>query len=90
MNINIKKIIQVYGDEYINLIKENMDDIVLNINTLVSLGFTDVESIFERVTPIFIISNKKFSKKINDLIKKYGNNYVEIIESDLGLLEELE
>lgn len=90
MNINIEKIVKIYGEEYINLIKENIDDIHLNINTLINLGFNDIEDIFERVTPIFINDNKKFIEEINGLIAKIGSDYVNIIESDLGLLEELE
>ena len=70
-------------------IRDNLRDVNTNVNYLLKIGFNDVEDIFERYAPIFICSNKNFIEKINNLIKKIGNDYINIIENDLSILEEL-
>lgn len=88
--MDIEKIMQIYGEEYKEIINENKDDVKANLLYLSEIGFTDVEDIFERCTPIFIREPESFKEKIRELVIKLGINYVEIIENDLGLLEELE
>jgi len=87
--MDIEKIMQIYGEEYKEIISDNQEDVKANLRYLAEIGFTDIEDIFERYTPIFIRSNESFREKIRDLVIKLGINYVEIIENDLGLLEEL-
>ena len=89
MNINLNKIEEIYGIELLELVKENIDDINQNINYLIYLNFTDIEDIFERYTPIFICDHPVFKQNINNLITKLGENYVDIIENDLEILDEL-
>jgi len=89
MNINYDNIKETYGDEIIEEINNNIDMVKDNINYLVKLNFTDIESIFERYTLLFLYNEEEFKEKINNLINKCGTNYVDIIESDLSLLEEL-
>ena len=89
MNINFNKIYEIYGEDVIELIKENVSEITKNLSYMIKLGFSDVEDIFERYAVIFICDNNEFVEKINKLINKLGENYVEIIENDLGVLEEL-
>ena len=89
MNIDFEKIKNIHGKEILEEIIENKEEIQNNINYLFYLKFDDIEDIFERVTPLFINNNKTFKNKINNLIKKIGPNYVEEIESNLGLLEEI-
>ncbi len=89
MEIDFKKIEQIYGIEMIEEIRDNLRDVNTNVNYLLKIGFNDVEDIFERYAPIFICSNKNFIEKINNLIKKIGNDYINIIENDLSILEEL-
>ena len=60
-----------------------------NIKYFISLGFEDTEDIFERQVLIFICPKEEFRVKINNLIKKLGNNYIEKIENDISLLDEL-
>lgn len=88
--MDIEKIIQIYGEEYKEIISENQEDVKANLLYLTEIGFTDVEDIFERCTPIFITSPENFKEKIRELVIKLGINYVEMIENDLSLLEELE
>lgn len=89
MPINFDKIIEIYGQEILISILENINDVESNINCLNSLGFSDAIDIFERYPYIFIQTEKEFKVKINKLINKIGDNYVEIIENNLDLLEEL-
>lgn len=89
-NIGFGKIQEIYGEEYLELINENLEDVKLNIEYMQEIGFKDTEDLFERCTPIFIQDNEKFKGKLNNLIRELGYNYIEIIESDLGILEELE
>lgn len=89
MNIDLNKIESIYGLELLDLIKENIDDVKMNINYLIYLNFNDIEDIFERYVLIFICDFDEFKSKIDKLINKLGNNYVDIIENDLGILEEL-
>lgn len=89
MQINFNKIEKIYGIEILELVRDNLIDVTDNINYMLKLKFTDVEDVFERYTPIFICSNNEFMDKINNLIKKIGDDYVDIIENDLSMLEEL-
>lgn len=89
MNINFYKIKEIYGTEVIKQIKNNIEDVLMNIDYLVKLDFTDIEDIFERCPLIFLYDKNIFQEKINFLIKKIGNNYIEEIENNLELLEEL-
>ena len=89
MNINYNNIKDTYGEEIINDINDNIDIVKNNINYLVNLKFTDVETIFERYTLLFLYNKGDFKEKFDSLINKLGNNYVDMIESDLSLLEEL-
>lgn len=91
MHIDYEKIVEIYGEEYLELIKDNINEINLNLRYMKELGFTDIIDIFERVCPIFICDNISFKNKLSQLIKEISSdNYVEIIENDIGLLEALE
>ena len=87
MDINYNKIIEIYGYNYIELIKENIEDVALNITFLENIGFSDTNDIFERYVSIFIMPNDEFKQRFKKLINKIGINYVEIIENDLSILE---
>ena len=89
MNINFDKIENIYGKDTINNIVMLKEDVINNFKYFVSLDFNDPEDIFERQVPIFVCSNDEFKKKLNNLISKLGNNYIEKIENDISLLDEL-
>lgn len=90
MEINYNKIIEIYGKDTINLINDNIDEVINNLSYLKVLRFEDIEDIFERYPFIFIQDNKTFKEKINSLIKKIGVDYVDIIETNLEILEEVD
>jgi hypothetical protein len=87
--MNLEKIKEIYGEEILQALIDNKEEVQKNIYYMLRLDFDDTEDIFERVTPLFITDSKTFKNKIDGLIKKLGPDYVNIIESDLGLLEEL-
>ena len=60
-----------------------------NIEYFIALGFDDAIDIFERQVLIFICPNEEFISKVNTLIKKIGINYIDEIENDISLLDEL-
>ena len=89
MNIDFNIISDTYGEDILNVIKDNMDVVTENINYLVKLNFSDVIDIFERYTLLFIDSPSSFKEKIDKLILKLGSDYDEIVGNDLSILEEL-
>lgn len=89
MSINILKIKELHGEEILNDIKNNIENVNKNISYLVYLNFSDVGDIVERVTPLFIDDFNNFKIKIDRLITKLGLYYVEQIEGNIGLLEDL-
>ena len=89
MDIDFSKIEKIYGKSVIECISILRDDVIKNIEYFMSLGFDDAIDIFERQVLIFICPNEEFISKVNTLIKKIGINYVEEIESDISLLDEL-
>lgn len=89
MDINFNKIEEIYGKSVIDNLSILKDDVIKNIEYFTSLGFDDVIDIFERQVLVFICSNEEFISKVNTLIKKIGINYIDEIESDISLLDEL-
>lgn len=89
MNVNFNDLKEIYGEEILEIINNNMDIIESNINTMKELGFTDVEGIFERSVNSFLYFPKSFKEKMDDLIQEVGSNYVEIIENDVSYMENL-
>ena len=89
MNIDFDKIEKIYGSSIINSIALLKEDVIDNIKYFISLGFVDTEDIFERQVLIFICPKEEFKMKIDNLIKKLGNNYIEEIENDISLLDAL-
>jgi len=89
MQLDLEKVIESYGEEIINLIETDMDNVVFNMKYLMELGFSNVEDIFERYTLLFADDPKVFQDKINKLINRLGESFINIIEEDLSVLEEL-
>ena len=89
MDIDFNKIEKIYGKGVIESISILRDDVIKNIEYLIALGFDDAIDIFERQVLIFICPNEEFISKVNTLIKRIGINYIDEIESDISLLDEL-
>ena len=89
MKVNLNNIRDTYGDSVVLLIRDNIDDVMKNIDYLNKLGFTDAEDIFEKFAILFLDIPTEFKNKIDNLIKELGYDYVDIIENDLSILEQL-
>lgn len=87
--INFNKINEIYGNDILVLVKENVNDVIKNFQYLIDLDFSDVEDIFERYVTVFICSQEEFKSKVDKLINRVGIEYVDILESNMELWEEL-
>ena len=85
MNIDFNRISHTYGDDIIDEIKDNIDDVTANIVYLTKLGFNDIEDIFESFAILFVDDPSSFKEKIDSLINELGTDYVEKLENDADL-----
>ena len=88
-NVDLDKISKIYGEEVVEALYKEKDEVNKNIDYMYMLGFSDIEDIFERETLLFLYDNKTFKRKLDNLIKHLGITFVDDIENDLSLLEEL-
>ena len=89
LDVDYEKIKEIYGDDIIEIISDNIDIIEKNITTMQELQFDDIGGLFERCPNTFMYFPEDFKNKINSLIQTLGDNYVEIIENDISILEDL-
>lgn len=89
MTIDFNKIEKIYGKSIIDSIYDMQEEVRMNLEYFYKLGFTSALDIFERQALVFICDNKEFIEKINNLIKKLGTDYINLIEEDISLLDEL-
>mgnify|MGYP005750653903 FL=1 len=89
LNIDINKMKEVFGDEIEDIINENIDIVEKNIKFLKELKFEDAEGILEMYPELFMNFPKKFEEKILKLKEELGDNYIEIIENDMSILEKI-
>ena len=85
LNIDFERMKEIYGDEIEEIINENIDIIEKNIQFLNDLKFEDAEM----YPDLFMNFPKKFEEKILKLKDQLGENYVEIIENDTSVLENI-
>lgn len=88
MQINYNKILELYGMEVFEDIKNSSDIVINNINYLSSIGIIDISDVFERYPYIFLLDNDIFIKKVDELTKSL-DNYIEDLNNDTSLWERL-
>lgn len=88
--INLKNMKEVFGVEIYEILLENIEIVEKNLQYLNELKFDDSIGLIERCPELFTNFPKDFKRKIDNLIQKLGEDYVEKIQNDVGLLEELE
>lgn len=86
--IDFEKMKEIYGDEIIEIINDNMDIISKNISTMKKYKFDDVQWLFESCPSFFMNFPTQFEEKIKQLIDKIGPNYVQYIQENIEVLEE--
>ena len=89
MDLDLEKINYIYGREILENLMVMKKYVIENITYFISLGFSDIEDILEREILIFICLPNEFKNKINALCKRLGNDYVEILQNDISLFEEI-
>ena len=88
MQINYNKILELYGIELFDDIKNNSDIVINNINYLSSIGIIDISDVFERYPYIFLLDNDIFIKNVDELTMSL-DNYIEELNNDTSLWERL-
>lgn len=81
---------EIYGEEILETILDNMDIIEKNVKTLQELGFKESEELLMRYPSIFMNFPKQFRDKIDKLKDELGESFVEKIETDISIFEKLD
>ena len=89
MKIDFEKINKIYGKDILDGLRDNLDEVNKNIKYLYEIGIECIEEVLERYAPIFICDNKEFKNKVNKLVGKLGNEYVEILGENEDYWSEL-
>ena len=83
----IDDIVDTYGSSIKKDLIDNKETVINNYNYLKSLNVISVDEIFTRYIIMFL--DEDFKKKINDLILKLGEDYIEKIEEDLSIFDRI-
>ena len=86
-SINFNKIQKIYGTSTIIEFQENKEELIENIKYLNKLGFDNIEDIIELFPYMFLIERENFKEKVNELIGKLGIDYLEKLNEDTSLWE---
>lgn len=90
MKIDLDRIQKIYGESVIYNIKENLENVIGNMNYLITKGFNNVNEIIEQNPFLFIKSCEIFQEKIDSLIKNLGVEYIEKLEDNTFLWGEID
>ena len=85
MKIQLEKIKELYGDNTLYEIKNNIDIVSNNLNYLGKYQIENVDEIFANYPYIFISSPELFRTKIDSFIEKLGIEYKEELERNMAL-----
>jgi hypothetical protein len=81
---------EIYGEEILDRFAENLEDVVTNIEHLISLGFgEDVSDICNRFGIVLLEQPAYFAEKVARLIAPLGKDYVQIMGEDMSYWEAL-
>ena len=89
MKLDVEKIKEIYGNQAIYELKENLEDVIYNMNTLANHGFTDIYDIVEKNPYLFTKPTDIFEEYLEKLIQKLGVNFIEKLENDNSLWGEI-
>ena len=83
----IDDIVDTYGSSIKKDLIDNKETVIDNYNYLKILNVISLDEIFTRYIIMFL--DEDFKKKINDLILKLGEDYIEKIEEDLSIFDRM-
>ena len=89
MKINIEKIKEIYGNDSIYEIKDNLDVVIDNLNYLVKCKFSNIYEILESYPYLFLYPKEEFKSKVDNLINSLGVEYIEKLDDDMSLWGDL-
>ena len=90
MSLNLDSIEEVYGQNTLLIIKDNIDTFKNNINYLESIGFYSIYDLVELYPYSFIQNEEIFCEKVNNLVNKLGVECVEKIMNNTELWGEVD
>ena len=85
MEIDLEKIIEIYGNSSIYEISDNIDELKANMKYLYNLGIEDVLNVIELYPYMFLQERDVFKEKVDELINSLGDNYLEELSNDFNL-----
>lgn len=89
INFDEERMKEVFDEQIILIIKQNMDIVEKNFKLMYELGFEDVIGLFERCPDFFLNFPNVFEEKLKQLEEELGEEYINLIENDVSLIEEL-
>lgn len=90
MEIDIDKILEIYGNSSIYEINDNMDELKANMKYLYDKGIEDVLNIIELYPYMFLQDRNTFKEKTDNLLNKLGVDYIEKLSEDFNLWSEVD
>ena len=90
MKMNLDKIKEIYGSSSLYEINENIEEVVHNMNYLITKKFRDVYELLEINPYIFLLPTDIFEEKVDNLIEELGVEYIEKIEEDMSIWSNLD
>ena len=82
MEINLKKLEEIYGKSLVKEMHDDIENLIENMKYLDKLEFDDIYDIIEVNPYLFLIDNNEFIKRINNLITSLGIEYLQILAED--------
>lgn len=89
MMINLEKIKELYGDNIVREMKNNLEEITENLKYLMTYNIENFYEILECYPYLFMKEPKSFQKKLDEFIMKIGDNYIEKLEKNMSMWSEL-
>lgn len=90
MILDTDKIKELYGQNIFYKVKDYIEDITANMNYLSNRGIKNVYHVLETNLMIFIQPEDIFQEKTNQFFERLGVEYIEKLENDMTLWEQLE
>lgn len=90
LDIRLDTIEELYGSYMIDQMAENIDDVLYNIEYLISLGFgEDVADICNGFGILLCYDPADFSERVGELVRSLGDDYVEKMGEDMSYWESI-
>lgn len=89
MKIDYDKILEIYGSDVLEFARNNTDILNANLKTMNTFQIYDITELMESYFPSFLQEENSFFEKLTKLIEKLGGNYINKLDDDMSLWEEM-